>query len=653
MSLLAIDNWLRSPADHDIISRWTVGAGQERSHALSLPQPRDPQRFSFLALGDSGDSESAGPGVSPQDAVAREMVRDTRLAGDSGAVMVLHMGDVVYMTGERRLYDRNFRRPYSPFLTESSTVGDFTFRLPFLPVPGNHDYYDLGAWAKWLANAPLVGAGLRALWHEIMSFNVPEGGSEMGKTYMDAFVDLQADTSLHPLPYALSARTRLPNRYYKFQLGNVDFFALDSNTLDAPSPQADSGQVRQDAADRVTDLEAKARAVDLDIRAARQELETQRDARRLSIAGSAEERMRVTELSLDVGEALERLRELLEGAEMSAAEGRRAAQSVRIAETHWDKAAADLSEASGDGIVRALARQETVSDEVCASLSTLEEFLAVLPEGRPRASILETRLEMERALHAWAISVSPITGDASARLKELSEGALDLQRELALARRRSRFQPEDHDTAQLTWLDRALEESVRLRPNAWRVVYLHHPLYTTIGNHCERSDVLDVRDNLTPILARRAHLMLAGHSHAFEWFRSEALPEMGVFVTGGGGQVTLRPSILSPDRYTRFSGAYDALRRAGVTECASAGAGPAAPDGSDSPLYHYLNIEVTPDKLIVRPIGVRHADDGFRREDPMPVHHTPALPEGRPPFVARSLHAVEITRGAAPQAIWV
>jgi hypothetical protein len=652
MSLLAVDNWLRSPADHDIITRWTAGAGKGWSHALSLPQPRNPERFSFLALGDSGDSESAGPGVSPQDAVAREMVCDTRLAGDSGAVMVLHMGDVVYMTGEHRLYDRNFRRPYSPFLTESSTVGDFTFRLPFLPVPGNHDYYDLGAWAKWLSGVPLVGAGLRALWHEVMPFAVPEGGSEMGKTYMDAFVDPKADTSIAPLPYVLSARTRLPNRYYKFQLGNVDFFALDSNTLDAPSPQADSDQVRQDATERVTDLEAKARALDADIKDARQDLEKQRDARRHAIAGDPAELQRIQALSMDVGEAVERLRKLLEGAEMSALEGRRAAQAVGTAETHWDKATAELSDARGNDVVRAMARQETVSDEVCASLSTLEEFLAVLPEDHPRVVILEARQAMESALHTWAVAVSPSAGDASARLKELSEGALDLQRELAIARRRSHFQPSDHDTEQLAWLDQSLEESVRLRPNAWRIVFLHHPLYTTIGNHCERSDVLDVRDNLTAILAGRVHLMLAGHSHAFEWFQSEALAETGVFVTGGGGQITLRPSILSPDRYERFSDAYHALRRAGVTECASAGAGPVAADGHDAPLYHYLNIEVTPDKLIVRPIGVRRAGADYRREDPMPVNHTPTLPASRPPFVARALHAVEIRRGEAPQAIW-
>ena len=39
-----------------------------------------------------------------------------------------------------------------------------------------------------------------------------------------------------------------------------------------------------------------------------------------------------------------------------------------------------------------------------------------------------------------------------------------------------RYRPADFDLAQLQWLDDALEESLRERPEGWRVVYLHHPL---------------------------------------------------------------------------------------------------------------------------------------------------------------------------------
>src|SRR5689334_1549691 len=115
MGVFGTTHWLKSPADRDIIARWTVRRGEAATHALAFPPPPDPARFTFLALGDTGDSESAGPRVSPQDAVARELARDTCPAGSASAACILHTGDVIYMTGERRLYDRNFRSPYAPF----------------------------------------------------------------------------------------------------------------------------------------------------------------------------------------------------------------------------------------------------------------------------------------------------------------------------------------------------------------------------------------------------------------------------------------------------------------------------------------------------------------------------------------------------------
>src|SRR5437879_5962428 len=98
MKLFTADAWLKAPLDRDVIARWTVGPGGS-THAMALPQPHDPERFEFLALGDTGDSESAGTRLSPQDAVARELARDSALHGGYGkARLVLHTGDVVYMT---------------------------------------------------------------------------------------------------------------------------------------------------------------------------------------------------------------------------------------------------------------------------------------------------------------------------------------------------------------------------------------------------------------------------------------------------------------------------------------------------------------------------------------------------------------------------
>jgi hypothetical protein len=277
-----------------------------------------------------------------------------------------------------------------------------------------------------------------------------------------------------------------------------------------------------------------------------------------------------------------------------------------------------------------------------------------LQDGPERAAILGARDELDTQLEAFSTLANPAPADITARLRTLSEESLDVQRELSLERRRLRFRPEDYDAMQLRWLDEGLAASRAAHPDGWRVVYLHHPLYTMIGNHVERSDIINLRENVLPILQKHdVHLVLAGHSHAFEWFRSDALPHTGIFVTGGGGQMTLRPSILEPRRFSRNQHRYDSLRAAGVTEYAMSGDGPSASDGEDGFLYHYLRIEVAPEVLRVRPVGVRRLASGsFRREDPMPVYHAPVLSgTGRPPWYPRTLEAVEIRRGQIPRRI--
>ncbi len=538
--MFGLKTWLRSPADRDVISRWTPSAKRDEPlalrHAVLLPPPADPNQFQFLALGDSGNSDAAGSLLSPQDAVASEMALDSALPDtlDSGnrAQFILHMGDVIYMTGERRLYDRNFLRPYARFLTPDSTIGNLTFRLPFLPVPGNHDYYDLNRWLNMLVRIPLLGSGLRRLSFELFDFSLPRGGSGQGAAYMEAFVDTPKDPNT-PTPYIPEKRTRLPNRYYRFQYGIADFFALDSNTLDAPPPwTGEAAREKEDASHRLPALKKRA-----------EELE----------------------------------------------------QMLRMEQASCDQAM--------------------------------------------------TAREVEEA----GTGLDP---ESCERRRRIAEEALDVQRAIAREEQRLRFGPEDYDAEQIRWLKASLDESERERPGAWRIVYLHHPLYSSIKNHCERSDVQDVRANLTELLQGRVHLILSGHSHAFEWFRSERLPHAGLFVTGGGGQVSLRPSILSPSRVAAHRDEYESLRSHGVAECAVAGKGPSAQDGAEGRLYHYLRIEVTNEVIHVRPVGVRRIKSGYRREEPMPVFHAGEMPSGAPSWDSRLLESVEIRRDTPPVARW-
>ncbi|MDH4226502.1 MAG: metallophosphoesterase [Deltaproteobacteria bacterium] len=82
---------------------------------------------------------------------------------------IIHTGDVVYMTGEWEHYLDKFVEPYEKLLKKG---------IPFYPVPGNHDYIEND------------GEGFRA--------------------------------------YFLT----LPNRYYTIKAGDIEFFMLDSNTIE-------------------------------------------------------------------------------------------------------------------------------------------------------------------------------------------------------------------------------------------------------------------------------------------------------------------------------------------------------------------------------------------------------------------------------------
>lgn len=649
MKLWGVDNWLKAPLDRDVISRWTVGGGREMGYGLELPSPSDSERFSFLAVGDSGDSEAAGADVSPQDAVAIEMTADAAVPGSSGsATMVLHTGDVVYMTGEKRLYERNFRRPYAAFLTPDSTVDNLTFRLPFLPVPGNHDYYDLGGWAKWLTYLPVLGSGMRALANELFAFSIPEGGSQMGAAYMHAFVDAQADTSSGGLAYVPGERTRLPNRYYRFRHGSVDFFALDSNTLEAPRPDSDTGQVRQTAAKNIRLLEERARVVDGQLRRAQQTLEKWREGYQQTLFREDVSR---SELSSLIGRTRADLAALKAKAQPTDCTDATAA--VATAERRWKEAAEDLAATDiGEDAVHALRVVKDAADADCQALRALEACLSALPEGDVRSELMSARDELHQRTKEWDALVSPTPPELATTLHKLSEEALDVQRELTLERRRLRYRPEDYDQDQYAWLERVLAESVRERPDGWRVVLLHHPLYTTITNHCEHPDVVELRGNLLSMLQGRVHLVLSGHSHAFEWIGSQAMPNAGLFVTGGGGQVSLRPSIFEPRRLSRYRERYAALRESGVFRCAVSGRGPMAADRENGPLFHYLRVDVEPDRIVVRPVGVRRIDGGFRREEPMPVFYTPELTEKHPARQQRRLAGVQIRRDRPPQPLW-
>jgi hypothetical protein len=216
---------------------------------LADNQPENSQ-FSFLVLGDSGTGSHRGH--NPQRQVAERI-----LPHRPECSFMLHTGDVIYLVGSSEYYLQNFIRPYREFIVggeqpEKIAYDEMVFNFPILPVPGNHDYYDLPAILRLLS---LTTLPLRRLLRSRLELDVGLHGSGKGKAYAKAFLDyLQAlqvpsDLAQHLdnyytaqtdtgrcLNYQPGSFTRLPNRYYTFCHKGIDFFALDSNTFNEPAP---------------------------------------------------------------------------------------------------------------------------------------------------------------------------------------------------------------------------------------------------------------------------------------------------------------------------------------------------------------------------------------------------------------------------------
>jgi 3',5'-cyclic AMP phosphodiesterase CpdA len=208
----------------------------------------DSPEFSFLVLGDSGSGTHRGH--NPQRRIAEQMVQQR-----DGCRFVLHTGDVVYLTGSSTYYPPNFIEPYREFLVGGNdckhiAYDRMVFNLPFLPIPGNHDYYDMSVLFGVLSQITIP---LRRLLRSRLDLDVSWRGSVQGNAYARAFLDylkayqpgaeLERHLDQHYtaktetgrcLSYQPGRFTRLPNRYYMFRSGGIDFFGLDSNTINAP-----------------------------------------------------------------------------------------------------------------------------------------------------------------------------------------------------------------------------------------------------------------------------------------------------------------------------------------------------------------------------------------------------------------------------------
>ncbi len=249
-----------------------VRQGQIDQSQLSIADaPSGAVPFSFMVIGDTdAGTPSQSTSNGENDSMFAAGVLAERLRQQMGeSRLLLHTGDITYPTGSYQNYWAGFLRPYQWLLAGLPKSANYrsdsvVFNQPLLPVPGNHDYAESksGFWQ------PL----LRALCDRLRSVGIDlgyyggQGGEAYGQTFLDDLQKLSAKQLTKHLathysavvPDAMTAGriaadgiafdgeilshsnrclnyrpgqfTRLPNRYYSFRYGGVDFFALDSNT---------------------------------------------------------------------------------------------------------------------------------------------------------------------------------------------------------------------------------------------------------------------------------------------------------------------------------------------------------------------------------------------------------------------------------------
>ncbi|NUR67100.1 MAG: metallophosphoesterase [Streptomyces sp.] len=189
-------------------SRWVAQRAEAGAPADKVIRRDDPDHFSFMVIGDTGEGDASQYAVVPGFLKVGQDTRFTVLASD-----------VIYPVGSADDYGTKFFRPYQDY------------RAPIYAIPGNHDWYeDLGGFMRVFcddappltpepAPRPLSRAWLRSLlWHRPRR----DDGQRL-----DEVRQLRAD----PAQQAVQ-----PGPYWAIDAGPVRIIGIDTGllgTLDA------------------------------------------------------------------------------------------------------------------------------------------------------------------------------------------------------------------------------------------------------------------------------------------------------------------------------------------------------------------------------------------------------------------------------------
>ncbi|TXS51794.1 metallophosphoesterase [Streptomyces sp. uw30] len=189
-------------------SRWVAQRTAAGAPADKVIRRDDPDRFSFLVIGDTGEGDDPQYAVVPGFLTAGQ---DTRFA--------VLASDVIYPVGSADDYGTKFFRPYQDY------------QAPIYAIPGNHDWYeDLGAFMRvFCDDAPPLAPEpaprlLSRAWLRQLLWHRPRKGDGQ-----------QLDTA-RQLRSAAAQQAVQPGPYWAIDAGPVRIIGIDTGllgTLDA------------------------------------------------------------------------------------------------------------------------------------------------------------------------------------------------------------------------------------------------------------------------------------------------------------------------------------------------------------------------------------------------------------------------------------
>ncbi|MET7682554.1 metallophosphoesterase [Streptomyces sp. NPDC005423] len=183
--------------------RWVAQREAAGAPADKVIRRADPDRFSFMVIGDTGEGDD------PQYAVVPGFLK---VSQDTSFALVA--SDVIYPVGSADDYDTKFFRPYQEY------------RAPIYAIPGNHDWYEgLGGFmrvfcddAPPLTPPPAPRPASRAWWRALLWHRPrPSDGHHLDEA--------------RKLRFSMEQQAVQPGPYWAIDAGPVRIVGIDTGLL--------------------------------------------------------------------------------------------------------------------------------------------------------------------------------------------------------------------------------------------------------------------------------------------------------------------------------------------------------------------------------------------------------------------------------------